>query len=273
LRRGEDKMVAEKDNRIKLIVIIVIGAVLVLSFLKYNVSANEEQSINVIGKADVDIVPDVISVDFVVETEGETSREAKDKNSNIVDVIKYNLDRYGIDRNSVHTQDFQVYEEQVKSVNYDEYYVTSYTGEKVYKVKHKIRVVIEEDDSNLIGLVVDVAIDAGAQLEGVNFELSSQKESKYKAEAIKLASENARMQAEAMADGLGMRLGKVVSINNQNLNGQYQTQRVYSAPYGAAMDKSEAVAVVNKVITDIQPSEKKISATMSVTYSIRQSLF
>ena len=116
--------------------------------------------------------------------------------------------------------------------------------------------------ANRLSAVVDAGISAGAGISSINFELSPEKQSEYKAQAIKLAAEDAKTKAEALAEGLGKRIGRLVSVSDSDFG--YSPWVLYS---GSGM--AEEAAVAKDAASSIQPSEQSITARVTAVYKIR----
>lgn len=206
------------------------------------------------GQATIDVVPDLVSVYFTVQTNGDTSEEANSENVEIVDDLITNILKEGFERKDIQTQNFNVYP--------DYKYVNNQRKENGYIATHSLRVEMPTEQSEKIGSVIDAGIEAGAGISNINFELSQAKQNEYKAEAIKLAAEDSKIKAEALANGLGKELGKLVSVSDSNFG--YTPWRVYSNS-GIAED----AVMAKQASTSIQPSEQEISARVTAVYKIR----
>src|SRR5690606_38781851 len=70
---------------------------------------------------------------------------------------------------------------------------------------------IRVDDLSLIGRVLDLGIEAGAnQIQGGNFEL--QDDRRVRAEALRRAAQDARQKAQTIAEAMELRLGEVLEV-------------------------------------------------------------
>ncbi|NPE26682.1 SIMPL domain-containing protein [Methanococcoides sp. SA1] len=231
-------------------------ALIVVTWLIVNTLSgfSPSETITVEGVSSVSVVPDEISVYFSAETLEDSADLAKDKNAVIVANVKTALIDAGFERDDFETSNFNVREE----------FDWSEDGRDSlgFKATHSIIVRMSSEDEGMIGVAVDAAVDNGALLSYVNFELSQDLENEYKALAMKSAAEDARVKGEAVADGLGARLGKVVSTSSSDFG--YRPWLAYSevAMDGASM-KGEEVA------TNIQVGEQEISSRISVTYKIK----
>ena len=241
------------NNSIKITGIIVIAVLVVVVFGFYSVNniINPGQRVSSSGFSEVFVMPDRVGLYFSVTTNGFSSSEASDANSKIVDDLVVALIREGFDRDEIETQNFNVREQ------YD------WTGDGRefigYQAVHSIRLRVPSEEKALIGSAIDAGVDAGASLSYINYELSQESQNKYKAEALKLATEDARIKAGAMAEGLGMEISKLVSISDSS----FDYRPVFGMDYAESAKSGEAIA------TDIQPSEQTVSARVSVIYKLK----
>lgn len=247
---------AKLDKSVQITLIIVLG-VLVLGFMLY--STMPETSANTVtgnGQSVIKVMPDLVKVYFNVETRGETSAEATDENSKIVDELKTELIKQGFERAQIQTTNFNVYPDYT----WDEKGVRKDNG---YVATHSITVQMSSDDVEKIGEVVDAGINSGAGVSYISFELSQEMQNQYKAQALALAAQDARTKAEAIATGLDKKLGKLVSTSGNDFN--YYPWRAYSAAEGTASMDSIAI---KQEATNIQPGEQEVSASVTAVFKL-----
>jgi hypothetical protein len=123
-----------------------------------------------------------------------------------------------------------------------------------------LKVEITTDETEKIGDIVNSSLNAGASISSVNFELSPEKQNDAKKEAIKIAAEDARLKAEALASGVGKKLGSLVSISNSDF--YYSPWNVYTSSGYGSTDAKEAVM-------QITPSEQEITASVNAVFKIK----
>ena len=241
------------DNSVKITGMIV-ATILVVAFLAFYAFSTTVSGESVVasGIASVQVVPDLVSVYFNVETNGTSAKEAKDANAVIVDDVVVALIKEGFARDDIVTENFNVYED------YD--WSSGKRVPKGYKATHSIKVELSTDGD--IGDVIDAGIDSGAMLGYINFELSRELENQYKAEALKLAAQDARTKAGAITEGLGAKLGGVISTSSSDFD--YYPWLAYSRDGVAEVAVNGA-----KIATEIQAGERTIQGRVSVTYELK----
>lgn len=244
----------EKSVKITLIISGVILVLALMLMIGFNSLMPDTNTISVTGLAKVATIPDLVTVNFIAETSGQTSQEATQKNSEVIDELITSLVKEGFERKDIQTQNFNVYP--------DYKWINNQRIENGYKATHQIRVELSTDRSDLIGDVIDAGVAAGAGVSYINFELTQEKQNTLKAEAMKLAAQDAKIKAEAVAEGLGKKTGKIVSLSVDDFG--YRPWSVYS---GNAMLESAAEAKV--ATTNIAPSEQEIQASVRAVYKIR----
>lgn len=250
----------KKTNNSIAITAIISGVILVVALIAlFTLGDFSSPSANVVevqGIATVEAMPDQIAVYFNIETEGETSSEAENLNSEIFDEFLTEMIKLGFERSEIVTENFNVYP------NYE--WNDGERTENGYKATHSIKVEISSEESNLLGSIIDVGVDSGAGISYINFELSQELQNQYKAEAMKLAAEDARVKAESVAEGFDKKIGKLVSVQVNDFG--YYPWNIYSA----RMDSyAEDAVLAKETMANIQPGEKEVSATVSASFKLR----
>jgi hypothetical protein len=249
-------MKEKMESSVKITLIIVAAVILLVFgggyalFQMSNVNAN---TVSVNGVSNIKATPDLVSIYFNAQTNGSTSKEANDNNAEMVDEIITALVKQGFERKDIQTESFNIYE--------DFRWINNKQVSNGYIATHQLKVELATNEASKIGDVIDAGVNAGAMLSYINFELSTAKQNEYKAQALKEASEDATIKAEAIASGLGKKVGKLVSISTSNFN--YNPWPIY-----ASSGISEDVAMAKEVTTNIQPSEQDVNAQVSAIFKI-----
>lgn len=238
------------------ITLIIVGAIVLLAVIGLAVyfQIKPSQTVNVDGIAEVKAMPDKVAVYFNIETTGVDAKEAKDKNSEIVDNVITALIKLGFERKEITTESFNIYPE------YNWY--NNRQDLKDYKATYSLKVEFSSEETGKIGDVIDAGVDNGANINYINFELSLEKQNEYKAIALQQATEDAKTKAGGIASGLGKSVGRVVSISSSNFD--YYPWALYNAEAGVA-----SVAEAKAATTNIQPGEQTISGRVSVVFALK----
>lgn len=251
----------KKQNNAIVVTSIISGVVLIIALValfsfsgitgKYGA-----ETVNVQGVASIKAMPDLITVYFKIKTEGETTSEARDANSDILNNLVDNLIEQGFEREEIITENFNVYETcQWIEGNRE------CTG---YEATHSVKIELSIDEQDLIGSVVDAGIDAGAGINYINFELTQESQNEYKAEAMKIAAEDATIKAESVAEGFDKKIGKLVSVQVNEFG--YYPWNVYSTR-GGMIDEDAVMA--KEAASNIQPGEEEITATVTASFKLK----
>jgi uncharacterized protein len=247
-----------KNNAIA-VTAIISGVILIIAlialFTLRPASSSSGKTVTVQGVAQIKAMPDLITVYFNVETNGTTSAEATNANSEIMDKLTAALIKQGFAKGEIQTQSFNVYPDVV--------WDGTKQKDNGFKAVHSVKVEIPVDKTSELGKIVDAGVGAGAGISYINFELTQTSQNKYKAEALKLAAEDAKIKAESVATGFGKSAGKLVSVQVNDFG--YYPWNVYTS---SGMGMREDAMSAKVAATDIQPSEQDISATISATFKL-----
>ncbi|MBS3071069.1 SIMPL domain-containing protein [Candidatus Pacearchaeota archaeon] len=241
------------SDSVLITLIIVSGIVLVsLIGILYMNSTGLSNTISSNGFASIKVMPDLVSVYFTVQTYGETSSEASSKNADIVTSMKNIFETEGYEKDEIKTQSFSIYPE------YD--YSGSTPKVTRYVAYHLIKIEVSAEDKSKIGRVIDAGVNAGAGISYINFELSQGNENFYKAEAIKMATQDAKAKAEALAEGSGNELGNLVSISTSDF--YYQPWQVFVSETGRDVGAA-------KESTSITPTDQEVTASVTAVFRMK----
>jgi hypothetical protein len=250
----------KKDNNaiaITAIISVVILIVALVALFSFGGSSSNytEDSVTVQGLSTVKAMPDLISINFNIETKANTSTEAKDANSEILNDLIDALIAQGFERKDIVTENFNVYQD----------YTWEESGRKDngFIANHYVVVEVSSNETDKLGSIVDAGVNAGALVGSIDFKLSQELQNEYKAQAMKLAAADAKIKAESVAEGFDQEVGKLVNVQVNDFG--YYPWNVYSRGYGVAED----AAMIKEVASNIQPGEKEVTASVSATYKLR----
>lgn len=235
--------------------IIVTGVLLtvLIAIIGINSIINPSKTINSYGEAQITTMPDLVAVYFNIKTSGSDMSEVQSENNKITNDLKLNLIALGFEESDIQTQNFFVGPRYI--------YKNGERTQEGYEATHSIRVEFSSDEFSKIGSVIDAGVDAGAAINYINFELSQEKQNDMKADAIQLAAEDARIKAQALAEGVGSELGNLVSVSNSNFG--YSPWVVYSAREDSTNEDAKFAT------TNINPSEQEIYASVTAVFKLK----
>lgn len=243
---------------------IIVGGVILLSLIIAGAiisfgNSSYDKTISSEGISTLKVTPDLVTVNFNVETTADNAEEASDENAEIVEALKNRLTKKGFSREEIVTTNFNVYPDYSWNNG-----VRKLIG---YKATHNLQVEISEGRFDDIGEVIDVGVESGALISYVNFALTQEKQSEYKVEAIELATKDAKAKAEAIAEGLDRNLGQIVSVSESSFG--YNPWVLYDARGSEAMNSDVAEDAKMAVETNINAGEQEVTARVAVVYGIR----
>jgi uncharacterized protein YggE len=241
--------------RTKFLVFAVLAFALILSACgptTINQAAPENiRTLNVNGIGQVDLTPDIAYIYIGVHDEAATASEAVNANKTHTNSVIAAIKKAGVAEKDIRTSNFSIWPSQQYSPE------GKVTG-TIYMVDNSVYITVR--DLNNLGNLLDDAITAGANsVNSITFDVAD------KTEAVKTARakavEDAKLQAQELADAAGISLGSVQNINF------YDNSSNPSPVYGGKGGGGGAMAA--DVAVPIQPGQLTISVTVSITYSIQ----
>lgn len=227
----------------------------------YVSSIPPEHTIYVSATATDYVEPDLLVVQFTVETETEDAKESQEQTAEKVAAVEAAIKSFGIADEDIKTTRYSV--DVVKQSHYicrnktretDCYWDYITIG---YKTTHSLAVNIENMDIG--GDVVDAGVDAEAEVDYISFTLKPETRDEIKKELLEEASSEARSKAESIASGLGVDVGDAFSAS----------ESYYYTPVYRSYDYAYAEEAVGAAPTEIYGGEIEVTATVSANFEIR----
>jgi len=191
----------------KKIFIVLISAALLVGIsacAAQPAAAQSESVISVTGQGKVHITPDTAYISVGVHSEAQVVAQALEENNRQAQTVSNALQELGIAEADIQTTAFNVFPVQKFSP----------MGEPIetkYAVDNTVLITVR--DLSSLGQLLDAVVQAGANnIHSIIFDVQD-KEAAY-SEARKMAVENARTQAEELAEAANVTVGKVVSISS-----------------------------------------------------------
>lgn len=213
------------------------------------------------GNAEIKLAPDMATIRIGVETQGKTAKEAQASTNLLANRIIDAALKIVPDRKAYQTSDLSLFPEYtqpgggggINGGGFGGGSVAIPEGPKLIGYRARNVLTIRIDDISKVGPLVDAVTDAGASnIDSISFGLKNDKAARR--QALVDAVREAREKAEAMAEGAGLRLGDVFSIEE----GGGTTVRPYEMARMADM----------KMETPVMPGEVSVGAMVTVRFRL-----
>lgn len=209
----------------------------------------KNKTIRVSGEATMTVDSDMAVLTLAVVQQAKTTVLVQQSAAQAADRVISALKALGIDQGKIRTSGFSI-----NPVRDDR---QGKQNEIIgYKASNYITVTIE--DTSLVAQAVDAAIQAGAN-EVQSMQYRKRDEASLRMEILGKAAENARAKALALAEALGLKLGKALAVEEQGFYMQTPDTRMYSAKgLGGA-----------ELANSFSPGSIDIKATVAVVFEFR----
>lgn len=202
-------------------------------------------TLSVSGTGEVSVAADQAEITFGVTTSAKTASDALAENTARSEKVAAALRELGLGKEEVRTSQFTIFPEYGRQENV-------LTG---YRVTNTVSVRSKKID--LAGKIVQRAVEAGAnEFQGLSFTLSDKR---GRDDAIRMATMNARHDAETLAGAAGLRLSKIRRISVDNAGFAPPPRPMYRM---AMADAARAAA------PDFTPGDVPVTATVTIEFDI-----
>src|SRR5437660_83011 len=160
-------------------------------------------SIRVTGESLVSAAPDRVQIDVGVVTQAARSQEAASQNASRLDAVLAALHKVLGAGSDIKTISYSLHPNYQYHPNGGEPTITGYTASNVVR--------ITLDDLAKIGSVIDGATAAGANhVQGIQFTVRDQE--RVRSQALREAATKARAEADALASALGLKVVRILTV-------------------------------------------------------------
>lgn len=209
-------------------------------------SQSNNRTISVSGSGSVKVPADTARLTFSVITKEATALNSVQNNAVRMNKVYDALKNAGIPDTSISTSNYSLYQESV--------YKDGKREPGLYVTSNNIVVIL--DDVEKSGFVIDTAISAGVnRMNGISFFVKDSNAALN--EARVLAFKQAKEKAELYAKEAGCKLGRVLSIS-ENDNVSFATR-----------ETMDAKMYLSENSTTIQAGEDKIIASVFVVFELK----
>ena len=218
------------------------------------IPASRERTVYATGSATTSVLPDLVTVQFGVDTEAKTAQDAISSNAQMMNTVVSAIENIGITKDEISTAGFSiypVYQDSVPDPNtgIHKSVLTGYqTSNTLYVKTTKL---------SMAGNIVDTAVGAGAnRVDNISFLLSPEKEQSIQDDLLSKAVLNAKSRAETAIVPLGQKIIGVKMVTLSDFNSQ--PPPIYPGVMSTMAEKS----------TPIFTSNQQVTTTVSVIFLI-----
>ena len=207
----------------------------------------EPRTLNVNGKAEMTLTPDIAYINIGVHTENKDATEAVSSNNSQAQQIMDALKAAGVAEKDMSTINFSIY----PSFQYNDDGTLKTT---VYMVDNTVKVTVR--NLQQIGSLLEDAVSAGANnIGGIQFDVADK--SAAISEARAAAISNAQANALEIAQAAGVTLGDIQNISF------YDNNQPSPIMYGKGLDTAAPSMAV-----PVTPGQMSISVEVNIIYQI-----
>jgi len=207
------------------------------------------RTLNVNGLGSTYLTPDIAYIYIGVHSEGATASEVVASNKTQTNAVLDALKAAGVDEKDLRTTNFSIWPSQQYSPE------GTVTG-TIYMVDNTVYVTVRNLDG--LGDLLDSTIAAGANsINSIQFDVADKSAAVKEARAN--AVEDAKTQAQELADAAGVKLGDIQNISFYD-----------NSPYPVFEGKGGGGgAMAADTSVSIQPGQLTISVSVNITYDIK----
>jgi uncharacterized protein YggE len=218
------------------------------------IPASRERTASSTGSATASVSPDLVTVQFGVDTEAKTAQDAISSNSQMMNTVVSAVKNIGVSKDEISTAGFSIYPVYEDSIpdpksGIHKSILTGYRASNTLYVK--------TSKLSMAGNIIDSAVGAGAnRVDNVSFSLSPEKEQSIQDDLLSKAVLNAKSRAEKAIDPLGQKIIGVKMVSLSEFNAP--PPPVY---YGGIQSMAEKS-------TPIFTSNQQVTTTVNITFLI-----
>ena len=211
-------------------------------------------TLQVTGRGETFATPDAATLRLGAVAEDEQAANAQAQVNEIMQRALKSLRDLKVPRDKIKTTGLSlspVYEQQERP--------RGITRPRIIGYRARNTLQVDVQDLQMIGRIIDAGVAAGAnQIEGLSFQLK--KDQQARREALRLAVEEARAKADAIADAMGIRIKGVYEVIEGGVHVLQPRMEMGQARMAMGADMS----------TPVEPGEIRIEATVTVEYYINE---
>ncbi len=237
--------------RTKILIFAVLAFALVLSGCGPAVVGQAQpvsRTLNVNGLGSTYLTPDIAYIYIGVHSEGATASEVVAANKAQTNAVLDALKAAGVDEKDLRTTNFSIWPSQ-------QYSPEGVATGAIYMVDNTVYVTVRDLEG--LGDLLDDTIAAGANsINSIQFDVADKSAAVKEARAK--AVDDAKTQAQELADAAGLKLGEIQNISFYD-----------NSPYPVFEGKGGGGGGYAAESVAIQPGQLTISVSVNITYDIK----
>lgn len=236
---------------------VVALTALALPALAQGTPPADETILTVSGFGRVEREPDRLDVSIGIIAEESTASAAQERAERTMSKAREAVEKLGLPDLDLRTGRVQLYPRYERRQSGDE-------TPKIASYRASITLRVRTSNVNAASKITDAALDAGAnRIEGVDFSIADMTD--VREEAIRLAGRAATRKAQALAESLDLRLGRVLSASaDAPLSPPASGSRV---PRDARALEATTFAAADAASSAIVPGKIEVTATVTAAYA------
>lgn len=204
----------------------------------------------------VKATPDLATVNLGVVTQGKTSGEVQSENSKKINKIIEFIKQQGISKDDISTTQFTI--TPIYNYNNGKNDITGYESRQTVTVL--LRGVDKSNEA--LGIIIAKSTEQGVN-EISNVSLSFDDPENLRQRAREQAVEKAKVRALELAKASGVKLGRILSVNQSGSNFPQAT------PYGAYGMGGGYGAMGSSASPNVEPGMQDIIESMTLTFELK----
>lgn len=212
-------------------------------------TAGFRNSVTVTGEGKIYAPSDEATILFGVRTVRNTASNAMSENSQVTAKAISTLRAQGLTEDEISTGNISLYPQQDFREGRAPH-IISYTAEN--------RVIVRTKKLDKLGAIIDSATKAGAtDVSDLRFQLSE--DNKAKQDALRIAIQNAKKKAEALAREMGVSVGSPITIS----------EGIQTTPIVPLVNESRmALDVAGQAAPPVLPQDVQVNALVTVSFNM-----
>ncbi len=220
-------------------------------------SAIKTQTFQAQGTGTVTGTPDQGNISFTVTKTAPALATAQQQANTSMNSIVTDLQKAGIAKKDIQTSNYN------SSPNYNDDNAVVYNPQQSqtivsYTVSEDVNITLHDNEQ--ANKVIDTATKDNAEnISGPNLTFSDAKQQQLEDQARTQAITNAKQKAQSLASAAGIRLGRVINVQDTPATPIYPFRPVM-------MDAKSPTAAGASIPTQINPGQNSVTATITLTY-------